>query len=94
MKQLDLFKPEPMIKGSTNASGKDVYYCRRRLVWTTDPEDLYLTDIQLYQKYGPESGLSWWQEFGVLLALGEEKNPPEGGPSAPEEREEPKPGVN
>lgn len=36
--QLDLFKPEPMIPAAENISGRDVYYCAERCVWTVEPE--------------------------------------------------------
>jgi len=48
--------PEPDILGSTNASGRDVWYDRARCRWTTDPFDLWLSDEQLLQKYGPATG--------------------------------------
>ncbi len=35
--QLDLFRPEPMISGETNISGRDVYYDPERCVWTLEP---------------------------------------------------------
>lgn len=52
-RQPDLFIPTPTISGETNASGRDVWYCRRRMTWTVDPADLFLTDAQLLAKYGP-----------------------------------------
>jgi hypothetical protein len=79
MKQLDLFSPTPAISGKTNGSGQDVYYCKRRLVWTTDPEDLGLDDEELRRKYGPSvkppegADLSYWQKFGYWFALGGEE---------------------
>lgn len=36
-----------MIKGSTNISGRNVYYDRRRMNWTVDPAELTLTDAEL-----------------------------------------------
>ena len=55
-RQPDLFIPPPMIQGETNASGRDVWYCRRRMVWTIDPADLFLDDAALLKKYGPATG--------------------------------------
>lgn len=49
---IDLFSPPPMISGSTNGSGRDVWYDFRRCNWTTDPIDLFLSDDQLIAKYG------------------------------------------
>lgn len=50
--QLDLFTPPPMILGSTNASGRDVWFDRARSMWTLDPFDAWLSDEQLVAKYG------------------------------------------
>lgn len=47
------FYPPPMISGTTNVSGRDVWYDRRRCAWTTDPEDLFLSNEALLAKYGP-----------------------------------------
>lgn len=46
------FYPPPMISGATNMSGRDVWYDRRRLRLTVDPEDLFLSDRALIEKYG------------------------------------------
>jgi hypothetical protein len=51
--QGDLFRPPPSIRGETTIGGKDLWRCPRRLVWTTDPEDLFLSDAELMAKYGP-----------------------------------------
>jgi hypothetical protein len=51
--QGDLFRPAPSILGETTIGGKDVWYCPRTCRWTTDPEDLFLSDAQLMAKYGP-----------------------------------------
>lgn len=51
--------PPPDIQGSTNLSGRDLWYDRARCVWITDPFDAWLSDDQLMKKYGPaikESG--------------------------------------
>ncbi len=50
--QLSLFIPEPDISGSTNASGRDLWYDRARCMWTPDPFDAWLSDEQLLKKYG------------------------------------------
>lgn len=63
--QPDLFRPAPMISGKTNMSGRDIWYCRRRMVWTIDVEDLFLTDVQLLTKYGPA-----FEDDGSRLAAG------------------------
>lgn len=50
--QMDLFLPLPDIPAGSSASGKPLWYDRRRCVWTTNPDDLFLTDEQLIEKYG------------------------------------------
>lgn len=54
--QLSLFIPEPDIPGTTNASGRDVWYDCARCMWVVDPFDAFLSDAQLLQKYGPATG--------------------------------------
>lgn len=50
--QQDLFISEPDIAAGTTLSGEPVWYDRRNCRWTIDPEDLWLTEEQLLQKYG------------------------------------------
>lgn len=53
-KQLSLdLTPPPDIPGSTNGSGRDLWYDRARCTWTPDPFDAWLSDDQLLKKYGP-----------------------------------------
>ena len=47
MTQLNLFTPEPAIRGENSGGGKDVFYCRRRMVWTVDPAELTLSDDEI-----------------------------------------------
>jgi hypothetical protein len=73
--QPDLFAPPPpMIRGETNLSGRDVWYCRRTCRWTTDPEDLSLSDAELMVKYGPAWPLQTEEQLepcADALAMGE-----------------------
>lgn len=54
--QLDLFRPQPIISGTTNLSGLDVWRHPTVPFLTTDPSDLDLTFEQLIEKYGTASG--------------------------------------
>ena len=39
--QRDLFRPAPDISAATTIARQDVWYDRRRMVWTLDPMDLF-----------------------------------------------------
>lgn len=45
--QPDLFMPVPMIRGETTIGGRDVWYDRARMNWTTDPNELSMSDDAL-----------------------------------------------